>query len=143
MTIAAILAGKGGTVFSLSPQATLQEAAGELHARRVGALMVVDAAGAPVGILSERDIVRLVAAEGAAALTRSVDEVMTRTLVTASRADTADSALARMTDRRIRHLPVVEAGRLVGVVSIGDLVKHKIDATIAEADALRSYIATG
>jgi CBS domain-containing protein len=143
MTIAAILAGKGGTVFTLSPAATLQDAARELHARRVGALMVVDAAAAPVGILSERDIVRLVAEEGEAALARTVGEVMTRSLVTAARADTADSALARMTDRRIRHLPVVEGGTLVGVVSIGDLVKHKIDAAIAEADALRSYIATG
>jgi CBS domain-containing protein len=143
MTIAAILGSKGGTVFTLSPSATLAEAAQELHARRVGALMVVDGTGGPAGILSERDIVRLVAQEGSSALAKTVDSVMTRNLVTATRADTADSALARMTDRRIRHLPVVEDGKLIGVVSIGDLVKHKINLAIAEADALRSYIATG
>jgi CBS domain-containing protein len=95
------------------------------------------------GILSERDIVRAVARDGAAAMDAPVSSVMTAKVVTAAPSDRIDAALARMTDRRIRHLPVIQDGALVGFVSIGDLVKAQIDMALAEADAMRAYIATG
>jgi CBS domain-containing protein len=121
----------------------LQEAAAILTDKRVGALVVLDSKGHLEGILSERDIVRLCAQVGAAAMTAKVADAMTKDVLTAAPKDKVDSALARMTDRRIRHLPVLEGEKLVGVVSIGDLVKAKIDEALQEADAMRAYIATG
>lgn len=139
MTIAAILRGKGAGVHTLTRSQTILDAARELTDRKVGALVVLDDAGAPCGILSERDIVRLVAEQGAAGLTLRVQEAMTRSVQFAALEETVDAALERMTDRRIRHLPVLSGGKLAGVVSIGDLVKKKIDDALAEADAVRDF----
>ena len=143
MTIAQILKHKGGTIMGVSPDHSLQEAAAILTDKRVGALVVIDSNGHLEGILSERDIVRLCAQVGAAAMMAKVANAMTKDVLTAAPKDKVDSALARMTDRRIRHLPVLEGEKLVGVVSIGDLVKAKIDEALQEADAMRAYIATG
>lgn len=143
MTIARILQHKGGTIMCVSPDQSLQEAAAILTEKRVGALVVLDSDGLLHGILSERDIVRLCAQTGAAAMMAKVADAMTKEVLTAAPKDKVDSALARMTDRRIRHLPVLEGQKLVGVVSIGDLVKAKIDEARQEADAMRAYIATG
>jgi CBS domain-containing protein len=143
MTIAKILGGKGGAIMSISPNDTLQAAAASLTTKKVGALVVVDDDGRLAGILSERDIVRLCAEQGATAMTTSVRNAMTKAVLTATPQDGVDSVMARMTDRRIRHLPVLDGGTLIGVVSIGDLVKAKIDDALADADAMRAYIATG
>jgi CBS domain-containing protein len=143
MTIAKILGGKGAAIMSISPEESLQAAAALLTTRKVGALVALDGGGKLVGILSERDIVRICAEQGASAMTTLVGNAMTRNVLTAAPQDGIDSAMARMTDRRIRHLPVLDGQTLVGVVSIGDLVKAKIDEALADADAMRAYIATG
>ena len=143
MLVSQILKHKGDTVFTASPHETVAAAAALLHARRVGAMVIVDAQDAVVGILSERDIVRVVAEDGAPALARPISAVMTRDVIFAEPAETVQSLLERMTDRRIRHLPVLKDGRLAGLVSIGDLVKSKIAETEAEAETLKAYIATG
>jgi len=141
MLIIHVLRNKGGTVHTLAEAATLEEAARELDTRRVGALVVVDGEGDVIGVLSERDVVRQVARRGAEALKERVGAVMSRGVVTADPGETVDEGLSRMTDRRIRHLPVLENGRLTGIVSIGDLVKHRIEAVEAEARAMQEYIA--
>jgi CBS domain-containing protein len=143
MTIAKILGGKGGAIMSVSPTETLQSAAARLTNLKVGALVALDEGGKLVGILSERDVVRICAQRGADAMTTLVADAMTKNVLTATPQDGIDSAMARMTDRRIRHLPVLDGDSLVGVVSIGDLVKAKIDEALADADAMRAYIATG
>lgn len=140
MFLEQILREKGQLVYSVAESATLKEAAELLDSRKVGAMVVLNEAGGLIGVLSERDIVRSIAKMGAAALKSTVGEVMTRHVVTARPRDTLEGAMDRMTDRRIRHLPVVEGGRLHGVVSIGDLVKWRIAEADAEIDAIRSYI---
>ena len=142
MLVSQILKQKGDMVFTVAPQETVAAAAGLLEARRVGAMVVIDG-DAVVGILSERDVVRVIARGGSAALGEPVSGCMTPDVLFAKPSETVDILLERMTDRRIRHLPVVEGGRLVGIVSIGDLVKRKIDETQAEADGLKAYIAAG
>jgi CBS domain-containing protein len=141
--VSQILKDKGDLVFTASPQETVGAAAALLHARRVGAMVVVDDKEAVVGILSERDIVRMIAKEGAAALTKPIAGCMTSSVVFAQPDESIDVLLERMTDRRIRHLPVVKGERLAGIISIGDLVKYKISETQAEADGLKAYIAAG
>jgi CBS domain-containing protein len=141
MLVSQILKHKGDTVFTVTPQETIAEVAALLHSRRVGALVVMEA-GAVAGIVSERDLVRALAGEGASALQQPVSSCMTADVLFADPGETVDSLLARMTDRRIRHLPVCVAERLVGIVSIGDLVKWKIDEVQAEAEGLKAYIAT-
>lgn len=143
MTIAKILGAKGSAITSISPEHTISQAASVLTSEKVGALVVIDLHGKLSGILSERDIVRLCAEKGNAALSCLVSQAMTVEVLTAAPQDGIDSAMARMTDRRIRHLPVMAGETLVGVVSIGDLVKAKIDEALADADAMRAYIATG
>ncbi len=143
MRVSEILKGKGDMVFTASPGDTIAAVAALLHARRVGAVVVTRGDREVAGIVSERDIVRAVAEEGAAALARPVSACMTRDVIFAEPAETVDSLLERMTDRRIRHLPVCVDHRLVGIISIGDLVKSKIAETVAEAEGLRAYIATG
>jgi CBS domain-containing protein len=143
MLIAHILGDKGEKVHTVSGDATLEEAARELNARKVGAVVVLDAEGALAGVLAERDIIREVARNGARALTGTVHGAMTKAVFTAAPQETIDEGLARMTDRRVRHLPVVMSGRLVGIVSIGDLVKRKIEEIEAHAEAMKSYIAAG
>lgn len=140
MLIAHVLRGKGADVHTLPATATLQQAAEELNSRRVGALVVLDGDGELIGVFSERDLVREVALRGTAALSSEVGAAMTRKVITAHPDETIDDCLARMTDRRIRHLPVLESGRLGGIVSIGDLVKHRIAAVEADAAAMQAYI---
>lgn len=142
MLIAHVLRDKGGVVHTLPADATLEQAAQELNLRKVGALVVLDAEGGLVGVFSERDLVRELARRGADALANPVGGAMTRQVVTAQADETIDECLARMTDRRVRHLPVVDEHRLIGIVSIGDLVKHRIAAVEAEAAAMQAYIAT-
>ena len=139
MTIATILKGKGSEVVTLPPSATVGEAVALLAERRIGAAPVVEG-DAVVGVFSERDVVHVLAAGGASALERSVGEVMTAPARTVSPDEPVLGALSLMTLRRIRHLPVVDGGRLVGFVSIGDLVKHRIDRIEREAEAMREYI---
>ncbi len=141
MLIAHVLRDKGAAVHTLPAEATLEQAAKQLDERRVGAMVVLDAQGGIVGVLSERDLVREVSRRGAAALSDSVGAVMTKDVFTARMDETIDECLGRMTDRRVRHLPVVETGKLVGIVSIGDLVKHRIAAVEADAAAMQAYIA--
>ena len=142
MLVSQILKDKGDLVFTAGPGETVGAVAALLHSRRVGAMVVVDGESV-VGIVSERDIVRMVAEEGGAALNRSIEICMTREVLFATLGETVDSLLTRMTDRRIRHLPVMREGRLAGIISIGDLVKHKISEIEAEADGLKAYIAAG
>ncbi|HLK25269.1 MAG TPA: CBS domain-containing protein [Caulobacteraceae bacterium] len=143
MLVSQILRHKGDLVFTASPHETVAAAAALLHSRRVGAMVIVDGQDKVVGILSERDIVRVVAEDGAAALTKAIESVMTRDVIFAHPGETVQSLLERMTDRRVRHLPVLKDGRLAGLVSIGDLVKSKIAETEAEAETLKAYIAAG
>lgn len=139
MTIAAILSGRGQTIVSISGDRTVRDAVHLLADKRIGALPVMQ--GQKVaGIFSERDVIYCLQREGAAALDKRVSEVMTAPALTVSPGESILGALALMTRRRVRHLPVVESGRCVGFVSIGDLVKHRIDRIEAEAEAMRSYI---
>lgn len=139
MLVSQILKSKGDLVFTAVPSETLGAICALLHSRRVGAMVVLDN-DAVAGIVSERDIVRAVAELGAASLTQPVANFMTREVQFAHPSETVDALLSRMTDRRIRHLPVVEGTRLLGIVSIGDLVKSKISEVEAEADNLKAYI---
>jgi CBS domain-containing protein len=141
MLVSQILKSKGDLVFTASPAETVQAAAALLYSRRVGALVVTDAAEDVVGIISERDIVRLIAEEGVGALSRPVSSCMTKDVIFADPNEAVDTLLERMTDRRVRHLPVCRGRTLVGLVSIGDLVKAKIAETEAEAQGLKAYIA--
>lgn len=142
MLVAEILKSKGGEVFSISPDTTMAQACAELDGRRVGALIVCDA-DRVAGVLSERDVVRAVARDGAAALARPVADYMTREVVFAEPGETVAILMGRMTDRRIRHLPVLKDSRLAGVISIGDVVKCQIAEATQEAEQLRTYIAAG
>lgn len=141
MLIAQIIRDKGAVVHTLAASAALEEAARELHEKRVGALVVMDAENAIIGVFSERDLVREIARRGAKALQDDVASAMSREVFTARLDETIDDCLGRMTDRRVRHLPVVDEVRLVGIVSIGDLVKHRIALAEAESAAMQAYIA--
>lgn len=139
MTIAAILRTKGGDVVSLARTATVADAVALLAERRIGAVPVMEG-DAVVGIFSERDVVACLQAEAADALARRVEEVMTSPVQSVGSDEAVIAALSLMTQRRIRHLPVVDDGRVVGFVSIGDLVKYRIDRIEADASAMRAYI---
>ena len=141
MLIAQVIGDKGAVVHTLAANATLEDAARELNEKRVGALVVIDAEGAIIGVFSERDLVREVARRGAEALQDKVFNAMSHEVFTAHPEETIDDCLGRMTDRRVRHLPVVEEVRLIGIVSIGDLVKHRIALAEAESAAMQAYIA--
>lgn len=142
MLVAHIIRDKGAEVFSVDPSMPLADACGELNRRRIGALVVCEAERV-VGVISERDVVRAVAVDGPDCLNRTVGDYMTREVVFAAPSETIDILMTRMTDRRIRHLPVLDNRRLVGVVSIGDVVKRQIARAEGEAESLRSYIAAG
>jgi CBS domain-containing protein len=142
MTVAKILAEKGRTVVTIQPQRSLGEAAKLLAEKRIGALIVGDASNAVAGIVSERDIVRAVASAGAAALEHPIARHMTAKVVSCTSEAHIDEITRLMTEGRFRHLPVMDGGRLVGVVSIGDVVKQRIAEVEAEGEAMRSYIAT-
>jgi CBS domain-containing protein len=128
-------------VISARPDDTVRAVADLLAQNRIGAVPVVDG-DAVVGIFSERDIVRLISSYGPDALDRRIDDVMTKSPVTCEPNMAVIAALSQMTQKRIRHLPVVEGGKMVGFVSIGDLVKYRIDRIEAEAAAMRDYIAS-
>ena len=142
MLVAEILKDKGGDVFSVAPDVTLSDACAELDSRRVGALIVCDG-DKVVGVISERDVVKAVAADGAAGLARPVSAYMTRDVIFAEPGETVAILMGRMTDRRIRHLPVLKDSRLSGVISIGDVVKCQIAEATQEAESLRTYISAG
>jgi CBS domain-containing protein len=139
MSTAAILANKGGDVATIDSTVPLSDAVAQLAKRRIGAL-VVTTGGEVAGIVSERDLVMCLSERGASALDRPVSEAMTAPAVTIACDTPVMTALALMTRRRFRHLPIVENGALVGLVSIGDLVKYRIDSIESEAAAMRSYI---
>ncbi|HEX5998671.1 MAG TPA: CBS domain-containing protein [Hyphomicrobiaceae bacterium] len=143
MNVATILKHKGRAVTTASPTLTLIEAAERLAERHIGALVVVDATGDLVGIISERDIIRALSEAGPECLGRTVAEHMTRQVVICQESDTLDELMALMTTRRFRHLPVVAEGDLIGIVSIGDVVKHHVAEIEMEATAMREYIANG
>ncbi|SFG94291.1 CBS domain-containing protein [Methylobacterium gossipiicola] len=140
MTVARILAEKGRSVVTVEPQRTLDEAIHLLAEKRIGAVVVSDAEGAVLGILSERDIMRALARQGAAALDALVSEHMTADVVTCARDASVEDVMHLMTDGRFRHVPVLEGGRLAGLISIGDVVKRRIAAVEAEHQAMRDYI---
>ena len=140
MNVAAILRQKGRAVTTAGPDLTLLEIADRLAAKRIGAIVIVGARGEVAGILSERDIIRALAEQGPACLKRPVSETMTKHVVTCQETDTLDELMAMMTARRFRHLPVVTDGALVGIISIGDVVKHHVAEVEMEAMAMREYI---
>lgn len=141
MFLSQILKDKGDMVFTVGPDETIAAAAAQLNDRRVGAMVVVAQGRRVVGIFSERDVVRLVVEQGGDCLNQKVASAMSRGVIYAHPEETVDALLERMTDRRVRHLPVCDhEGRLVGIVSIGDLVKTKIAEAVAEAEGLRAYI---
>lgn len=143
MLVRFILQNKGAGVATVRRSASVAEAADELWARRIGAL-VVSRDGLDIeGIVSERDIVRAIAHRGAAVLQLPVSEIMTSDVLTCSLDDTVDSLMALMTRRRVRHLPVVSNHRLVGLVSIGDVVKYRVEELELEAEVLHDYIVNG
>jgi CBS domain-containing protein len=142
MTVKAILSTKGSDVTTIEPTATLETAAGILAKCRIGALVVLGADHRLIGILSERDIVRALAERGAPALKETLSQVMTRKVHTCTPADTVSAIMEQMTTGKFRHIPVVEQDRLVGIVSIGDVVKHRLMEMEHEAAALRDYIQT-
>ncbi|MDD3797666.1 MAG: CBS domain-containing protein [Novosphingobium sp.] len=141
MKIARILEQRDGTVHTCSAADGVAKAAGLLAEHRIGALPVMDG-GEVVGIFSERDLLYCVAKEGAAALERTVGDVMTSPPITVERDTDVMEALSLMTRRRIRHLPVVEGRRMIGLISIGDLVKVRVELAESEAEAMREYIQT-
>lgn len=143
MRVNGVLQGKGSDVATIGPDQTLLSAAAELGKRRIGALVVVGADGSVVGIVSERDIVAALARGGAAILERPVSEVMSVGVITCSPTDTMEQLMTAMTEQRIRHLPVLSEGALVGIVSIGDVVKRRVAEIQDEAKALGDYITQG
>ena len=142
MTVKAILDSKGNNVVTIEPTASLAAAVKVLADRRIGALVIFGADWRVVGIVSERDIVRALAERGERALDEPVGQVMTRKVVTCTSAETIGAIMERMTARKFRHVPVVEDGQLVGIVSVGDVVKHRLHEIEHESAALRDYILT-
>ena len=142
MTVKSILATKGTEVFTVDPTATLGAAVGILSQRRIGALVVLGAEQRVIGILSERDVVMALAVTGAAALKQPLSQVMTRKVSTCTSDQTISTIMEQMTTGKFRHVPVVEQDRLVGIVSIGDVVKHRLMEMQRESEALRDYIQT-
>lgn len=143
MNVAAILKAKGGAVTTARPETPLLEVARKLAAKKIGALVIVGEGGSVAGIISERDIIRAIAQRGVDGLSVPVSEVMTRQVITATQSSTLDELMATMTAGRFRHLPVVENDSLIGIVSIGDVVKHHIAEVEMEVSAMRGYLATG
>ena len=143
MKIADVLKGKGSSVVTTRPDSTIDTVIRRMRLERIGAVIISPDGKSIIGILSERDIVRALAEHGAALLAYKAQDLMTREVVTCGRDDTLQSVMVKMTQRRIRHLPVVEQGRLAGIVSIGDAVKSRLEEVELEANVLRdSYLAT-
>jgi CBS domain-containing protein len=142
MTVKSILASKGHDVHTIEPTATLATAARVLTEKGIGALVVLGTDHRVIGIVSERDIVRALAERGAGALAEPLAQVMTRKVVTCGQTETVGGLMEQMTTGKFRHLPVIEQGELVGIVSIGDVVKHRLKQMEQESAALRDYIQT-
>ncbi len=142
MNVKTILAAKGSEVVRIEPGATLSQAAILLSERRIGAVVILGAGERLAGILSERDIVCALAENGAAALDTPVSQVMTRNVASCGENDNIASIMERMTRGRFRHMPVVDKDRLVGLISIGDVVKNRVEEIEAESEAIRDYIRT-
>jgi CBS domain-containing protein len=142
MTVSIILAGKGREVVTIEPNATLAAAVELLAEKRIGAVVIVGADRRIVGILSERDIVRALAEQGRKALDEPVSAAMTRKVSTCHERETISSIMERMTLGKFRHVPVVDQGRLAGIISIGDVVKHRLSEVERDSAALRDYILT-
>jgi len=140
MQVAKILENKGSDVYTIAPDATIEAAVAALREHGIGALVVSSNGKTVDGIVSERDFVHCLADRGANVLSTRVSEVMTVDVLTCTRNDTSRDLLGQMTERRMRHVPVVENGVLCGMISIGDAVKSRLDEVIHEADALREYI---
>lgn len=138
-----ILQVKGTLVHTVPATASISKAVGILNAHNIGALVVIDDSGLVVGILSERDIIRRLGSDPVAALARPVSDFMSSSVITCSRDTSIEMVMERMTTFRVRHIPVLEDGDLVGIISIGDVVKRKIEEAEQEASALRDYIASG
>ena len=143
MIVETILKAKGRAVHTIAPTATVAEAVRRLSDLRIGALVVSGDSRTIVGILSERDVVQGLAEHGASLMGRAVAELMTRSVITCGPDDVDSTVLAIMTEHRMRHVPVVVDGDLYGVVSIGDVVKARLDTVLAEANAMRDYITRG
>jgi len=137
MKVTEILRAKGANVLTVWPGASVRSAVDRMARAGVGALAVIDDSGALVGLVSERDVVRALAAQGDAAMSRPVSEVTGRHVVTCSKDDSLSDLMAVMTDRRVRHLPVMEGGHIIGIVSIGDLVKARLHELETESQVLR------
>ncbi|AKR56514.1 inosine-5-monophosphate dehydrogenase [Youhaiella tibetensis] len=143
MLVDNILQSKGTVVYTIPSYARLVEAVDILNANNIGAVVVTDRSGSVIGILSERDIVRQLGVHGPDALEMEVGDSMSSAVITCTRTTDVAMLAERMTEFRIRHIPVVENGKLLGIVSIGDVVKRKIEETQQEADAMRDYISSG
>ncbi|NBN63642.1 CBS domain-containing protein [Microvirga tunisiensis] len=141
MTVASILNQKGRDVVTARASDPLGDICKTLSEKRIGAIVITDGAGHIEGIVSERDVVRVIGEQGPAALQQPVSTVMTRAVVTCSETDTINSVMAGMSSGRFRHMPVVSGGRVIGLVSIGDIVKHRIAQVEQEAEQMRHYIA--
>ena len=143
MNVATVLKTKGRAVTTARPETTLKELADLLASKKIGAVIVTGEAGRVIGIFSERDLVRVVAEKGPSALTMTAGDVMTRNVVTCEERTTLDELMEMMTAGRFRHLPVVERDQLVGLISIGDVVKYHLADMALEVTAMRSYLTTG
>jgi CBS domain-containing protein len=142
MRIADVLRNKGGAVATIRPDATVADLLAGLAERNIGAMVVVGDRGLE-GIVSERDVVRQLHAQGSAVLDRPVSKIMTSVIATCAKTDTIDAISALMTENRVRHVPVLDNDKLIGIVSIGDVVKNRIDELVSEHAQLQSYISQG
>lgn len=142
MTVGKILAAKGRLVTTALPSDTVAQVSAVLAEKKIGAVVVVGDDDSISGIVSERDIVRAIAAKGGDALSIPVSTIMTEAVITCEDANTIDQVMGKMTDGRFRHMPVAQNGRLAGLISIGDIVKAKIAQIEADAEQMRSYIAS-
>ena len=143
MFVSDILAQKGGLVFTVTPGTSVAQLSQQLSTRRIGSVLVLDGEGSVAGIVSERDLVRALASHGAKAMELEARQVMTREVVTCDPDDSIDQVMQTMTSGRFRHLPVVRHGELLGLVSIGDVVKARLEETKHETEALKAYIVAG
>ena len=141
MFVRQILTSKGGDIVSIGPSARIADVAALMGEKRIGAIVVLEADERIVGIVSERDVTRGLAEHGAALLSMTTDQIMTRDVVTCTPEDGIDKLMRKMTTGRFRHLPVIEKTNMVGIVSIGDIVKHRLEELENEASLLQDYIA--
>ncbi|OUR77535.1 inosine-5-monophosphate dehydrogenase [Alphaproteobacteria bacterium 46_93_T64] len=143
MNVASILKEKGGKIITASANDDITSIAGLLYDKKIGAILIVDSSGAVLGVLSERDIVSGLARHGVICMSQKAEDLMTKNVITCAPSDTIDQVMSLMTTKRIRHLPVIKDSGLVGFISIGDIVKYRMDEVEREAAAMRDYIATG